>query len=340
MTATVRRIEPAGALPLDAARAADIAYQPIVSMTSFRAHGFEALTRLSSDCPFETVHALMDAAAERDELRAAERILLNRAINSFGRIEGAASTRLFCNVDNRLFDDPDMQPQVIVDMARRAGLEAANICIELSERQPPSSMEAMQRLVDLFLTHNIRIAIDDFGRGFSGLDMLMQVNPHYVKIDRAFIDGVAQSTRRQAIVSKVVGLAHSLGFLIVAEGIETEADFRTCRALGCDLAQGYLIARPSTEIGQLRLHYEPPVEVGPRGEAIAPAIAELLLDIEPLRVGDTLSQAMDRLKFKHDGNLLPVVDEHGYVHGAVYEVRRPLFPVRRFRRGFARQSRA
>lgn len=317
--ATVRRVEPIEALPLAAARTAAIAYQPIVSMSSLRAHGFEALARLSVDSPFSTIHDLMDAAADRGELLSTERILLNQSITTFGRIEGAGSTRLFCNVDNRLFDDPDVQPQIVVDMAARAGLEAANICIELSERKPPKSMEAMQRLVDLYLRHNIRIAIDDFGRGFSGLDMLMQVNPHYVKIDRAFIDGVAHSPRRQAIVSKVVGLAHSLGFQIVAEGIETEADFRACRSLGCDLAQGYLIARPSTEISHLKLNYEAAVKAAPRAEVIPPAVRELMLEVEPLRLGDAIGKAIIRFKSSTERSLLPVVDEHGYVHGALYE---------------------
>ena len=314
-----RLLAPSAGDPIAAAKAVDVAFQPIVSMATLRAHGFEALSRLPADSAFPSVHAIMDSASEQGLLRAAERVLLNKAIGKFGAFGGAGATRLFCNIDNRVFDDPDIEPASVVAMAARVGLEPGNICIELSERQPPRSVEALRRLVDVFLRHNIRIAIDDFGRGFSGLDMLMQVNPHYVKIDRAFIDGVAQSPRKQAIVGKVSALAHSLGYLIVAEGVETEADFRTARDLGCDLAQGYLIARPDTNIAVLRLGYDQMVTGGTAKRGIAPQIAEMISDLEPLKLTDPLSAAIERFKTRTVPGLLPVVDEHRYVHGAIYE---------------------
>lgn len=304
---------------LAAASSADIAFQPIVSTASLRAHGFEALARLPDDCGFASVHALMDAAADGGPLRSAERILLAKSIGKFGGFSGAGATRLFCNVDNRVFDDPEVEPSQLVAMAARAGLEPANICIELSERQPPKSIDSLRRLVDVFLRHNIRIAIDDFGRGFSGLDMLMQVNPHYVKIDRAFIDGVGQSPRKQAIVGKVAGLAHSLGLLVVAEGVETETDFRAARDLGCDLAQGYLIARPTVAVNALRIAYDAVVAADTARRGIAPGIAEMVADVKPLGLTDPLRVAIERFKSRTEPGLLPVVDDHGYVHGAIYE---------------------
>ena len=318
MSGAVARVE-TSLDPLVWAAAADIAYQPIISMRSLRALGFEALCRLPAESPYASAHALLDAAADAGTLRDAERSLLGNAIVKFARFAGASEARLFCNIDNRVFDDAEVRPETIIDIARASGLQPANICIELSERRPPESVEALARLVDVFLKHNVRIAIDDFGQGFSGLDTLLRVNPHYVKIDRAFIDGLARSPRQQAIVSKVAGLAHSLGLIVVAEGIETESDFRAARDLGCDLGQGYLIARPDVSLPQLRMSYDR-VLAGDRREASIPRqVAELVSDVQPLQLDDLMADVVARFKSVGAPDFIPVVDRHRYVHGAVYQ---------------------
>jgi diguanylate cyclase (GGDEF)-like protein len=296
----------------------EIAYQPIVSMTSLRTHGFESLARLPENSHFPDILALLDAASIQGTLREVERTLFAKSINKFGHFSGASSARLFCNIDNRVFDHEDVAPQIIVDLAKAAGLQPANICIELSERRPPN-VDALCRMVDLFLKHNVRIAIDDFGQGHSGLDTLMRISPHYVKIDRAFIDGLAKSPRQQAIVSMVTGLAHSLGFMVVGEGVETESDFRILRDLGCDLAQGYLIAKADIDLGTLRESYGHALEGEVRIDVIPPQISGMLTEIEPLFLGDLIAKAVDRFKSGNAVDFIPVIDKHCYVHGAIYE---------------------
>jgi EAL domain-containing protein (putative c-di-GMP-specific phosphodiesterase class I)/GGDEF domain-containing protein len=296
----------------------EIAYQPIVSTTSLRTHGFEALARLPFDSEFPDILALLDAASNQGTLRLVERALLTKSIDKFSQFAGASSARLFCNLDNRIFDDAEVSPQVIVNLAKAAGLQPANVCIELSERQPPN-VDALGRMVDLFLKHNLRIAIDDFGQGHSGLNTLMRISPHYVKIDQAFINGLAKSPRQRAIVSMVVGLSHSLGYLVVGEGVEDETDFRALRDLGCDLAQGYLIARPDTHLGSLRDTYGHVVQGEVRIDAIPPKISAMLTTIEPLQLGSSIAKAVDRFKTGSVVDFIPVVDQHHYVHGAIYE---------------------
>ena len=305
--------------PLHALGRAQVAFQPIVSTTSLAAHGFEALARLDAGSAFASVHELLDAAEGNGQLRLAERTLLTTSLTQFSRFNGAAASRLFCNLDNRVFDNAQMNPAYIVHLARRLGLEPANLCIELSERQPPQSVEGFRRLVDLFLRFNVRIAIDDFGQGYSGLDMLMQVNPHYIKIDKAFITDLGDNSRKQAIVNKVAGLAHSLGLVVIAEGVETESEFRMARDLGCDLAQGFLIARPTLDLRDLRMDYSNQARFPSSSPAIAEPISELMETVEPLTLSDCLRDAIERFKSRSVKGMLPVVDEHGYVHGAIYE---------------------
>ena len=297
----------------------DHAFQPIVGTTSLRAHGYEALARLPEGSGYRDILHLLDDLADHDQLLVGERSLLRSAMTKFARFPGAAAARLFCNVDNRVFDSGKLSPERLVRFGASLGLSPANICIELNERQRPRSVEALERTVAMFLRHNVRFAIDDFGQGVAGLDTLMRVDPHYLKLDRAFIDGLASDPRKQAIVSKMAGLSHSLGLLAVAEGVEREADFLCARTLGCDLAQGFLIARPTQALAELRTQYGSRA-LSPTGATEgSSAVESLLTDIQPLHMGDAIEEAVERFRSGSDADFIPVVDEHEYVHGAVFE---------------------
>ncbi len=155
--------------------------------------------------------------------------LLTRAIGNFSRFEGAGGAQLFCNIDNRSYDAAPPTPSNIAEVMRHCGLKTSNLCLEISERGPIESSASLMRTIELLCDMDVQIALDDFGIGMSGLYMLMTIEPDYVKIDRAFVADIAANSRKQAIVAKLCGLAHALGFMTVAEGIESEADFRMAR---------------------------------------------------------------------------------------------------------------
>jgi diguanylate cyclase (GGDEF)-like protein/PAS domain S-box-containing protein len=90
----------------------------------------------------------------------------------------------------------------------------------------------------------VRIAIDDFGTGFSSLGQLRHFPVDMIKVDRSFIHGMEEETKDAAIAANLVTLAHALGVLAIAEGIESDGQLASLRGLGCDLAQGFLFARP------------------------------------------------------------------------------------------------
>lgn len=310
---------------LDWVNSADVAFQPIVSTQSLRVHGFEALSRLPKHAPFDSITTLLDAAAAKQVLREVERTLLTKAISKFARYDAAFKSRLFCNVDNRVFDDIDASPATIVEHVRSVGLRPNNLCIELSERVPPESEERLAQLVEIYQKHNVRIAIDDFGRGFSGLETLMLVNPHYVKIDQCFVRNIHTQVRQQAIVEGVVRMAHSLGLHVVAEGVEQEDELRILREIGCDFVQGYLIARPSTDLNTLRQNYAGNLTNTVKTHEVASKVAALVDRVEPLQMGQPIADAVARFKEGRPYAFLPVVDEDRIVHGAIFkEDLRPL----------------
>src|SRR5207248_9466083 len=89
-----------------------------------------------------------------------------------------------------------------------------------------------------------RLSIDDFGTGYSSLSQLRQFEVDELKVDRSFVQGLGRDAEDSSIVAAVVNLAHGLGLSAVAEGVETSEQSRQLRLIGCDLAQGFLFAKP------------------------------------------------------------------------------------------------
>jgi EAL domain-containing protein (putative c-di-GMP-specific phosphodiesterase class I) len=92
------------------------------------------------------------------------------------------------------------------------------------------------------------LSIDDFGTGFSSLEQLARVPYTELKIDRVFVNGVARSRQKRAVVEASIGMARKLGLDSVAEGVETAEDWKCLHALGCDMAQGYFVAKPLSAV--------------------------------------------------------------------------------------------
>ena len=290
----------------------DYAFQPIVGTTSLRTHGLEALLRPANG---KEPGQLLDAAWACGRLPAVETALLDAAMARFAGAGFAEGTRLFCNLDNRIFGTDDTLFDAIIEASQRHGLEPNALCLELSERLAPQSAEAMQAAVVRLIAGNLRIAIDDFGTGYSGLHMLMRVQPHYVKIDRFFIDGLAHDPRKQVVVANLVRLAHSLGFMIVAEGVESEADFRAARDIGCDLAQGYLIARPTVDVGALQASYDKVIAAAPAGNRLG----EFAERVPCVAADAPIASVIAAFSSAPRARLIPVVDRDDQPLGAVYE---------------------
>jgi len=135
-------------------------------------------------------------------------------------------------------------PNRIEALLRQAKVPAHLLQLELTEtglmtstQDPIHVMHSLRRL-------GVRLAIDDFGTGQSSLAYLQRLPVHELKIDRSFVDGVDQDPKRQELLSSIIMLGHGLGLQVTAEGVENLAELEVLRRLGCDQAQGYLLAKP------------------------------------------------------------------------------------------------
>lgn len=144
------------------------------------------------------------------------------------------------NISGRTLGEPDF-----ADFAdEQAKAACGRLCFEITETAVIGNPVLALQMLDRFADAGIAVSIDDFGTGLSSLAYLKQIRGQELKIDKSIVQDVTGSQRDALIVRSTIDLAHSLGLKVVAEGVETNACFSLLAAMGCDQAQGYLIAKP------------------------------------------------------------------------------------------------
>ena len=219
-------------------------YQPKVSLIDGRLVRVEALVRWNDPTlgpiapsrfvPLAERHGLIDPLTQWG-LRTTLRQWLS------WRDEGI-DTAIAFNISALSLEHLDF-PDLVERMCRALDVPTSRLVLELTESATQPLIKLMDTLTR-FRIKGIGLAIDDFGTGFSSLMQLRQLPFTEVKIDKFFVDDATTSADSRLIVKTIIDLAHGLGLSVTAEGIETVEQLRLLRELGCDVAQGYLIATP------------------------------------------------------------------------------------------------
>lgn len=221
----------------------DVEFQPILGLSSRHYLGFEALIRPRDKTEFPGPTELF-AAAERCgssmQLDQACREIILRRFASLG-LPGT----LFLNATPRSLFDPNFQNGQTQALLRSLKLAPSRIVIEITENQKINDFSAFRKALDAFRSKGYRFAIDDLGQGMSNLRMWTEIHPDIVKIDRHFIDGIAEDGLKFQLVRAMHGMAETCGAFLVAEGVERKEDFLAVRDIGIPFAQGFFVARPS-----------------------------------------------------------------------------------------------
>lgn len=218
-------------------------FQPKLCLHSKSVCGFEALARwhhphLDILSPQVFLSRIQDHDLEGELFRT----MLDQSCGFLSRLPGSTA-RVAVNATLSTIQMPDFKG-LMDQMVAQHGLCPKRLIIELTEvganELPQSAIEALARLrmAGYFLS------IDDFGTGVSSLQRLVRIPFSELKIDRSFLRGLRCSTSAQGIISTLVSLARSLDMFTTAEGVEDDATLRCIGELGCDVAQGFLIARP------------------------------------------------------------------------------------------------
>ena len=223
-------------------------YQPIVDIVSGRLSGFEALMRWRRNDgtivpPIEFI-GIAEETGIINELGAWALQESLRELRSWiddGTVP--ATTTMSVNVSPRQIADPAFADVVRVAIDN-SGLSPHLLWLEMTESMMLEEPEMAQSTLRQIRTTGVRLALDDFGTGYSSLSLLQQFPIQRIKIDRAFVQGIADHSNDRSLVRTIIAMAQSMGLDLVAEGVETVHQLQSLRDLGCDKAQGYLISRP------------------------------------------------------------------------------------------------
>jgi len=147
------------------------------------------------------------------------------------------------NLSPRQLDQPGLAAQVAAALTE-VGLDPAQLCLEVTETAIMRDVEAGLRALNDLHAVGVALAVDDFGTGYSSLSYLKRFPLDVLKIDRSFVDGIPDEPHDLAITTAILELSRSLGLLVTAEGVETEAQRLALIDMGCSRAQGYLFGRP------------------------------------------------------------------------------------------------
>jgi EAL domain-containing protein (putative c-di-GMP-specific phosphodiesterase class I) len=146
-------------------------------------------------------------------------------------------------VSSRQFLDAGL-PAIIAEILATTGLSASNLKLEVTESVLIGDVAAACATVAGLQNIGIEWSLDDFGTGYSSLSYLQQLKVDTLKVDRSFVKRMGDGGDGTEMVRAIVELGHNLGMDVVAEGVETEAQLKGLRALGCQFCQGFLFSRP------------------------------------------------------------------------------------------------
>lgn len=232
-----------GALERDELR---LHYQPLVDLGTGRIVGAEALLRWDSpELGSVPPDVFVPLAEQTGLIVALGEWVLETACAQARDWQDTTGHRLTMavNLSARQFRQETLGPFVTGVLAR-SGLDPDCLELEITERQAFEDPEATAETLSALREAGVRCSLDDFGTGYCGLAYLTKFPATTLKIDRSFVQGIGQDGDEGAVVRGVIGLAHSLGLTVIAEGIESLDQLEFLRRHGCDQGQGYLFDRP------------------------------------------------------------------------------------------------
>ena len=217
-------------------------HQPKLDLRTGQITGVEALARWNHPTRgFIRPDLFVGMAEETGHIRALTDYVLAQAIEDQARLRAAGHDVLMSvNVSGRLIDDCAFADHAIAQVAA----SSARLCFEITETAVIGNPDVALSVLDRLAEAGIPVSIDDYGSGLSSLAYLKQIRADELKIDKAFVMSLEAGGKDALLVKSTIDLAHSLGMKVTAEGVETREGLAALQLMGCDIAQGYHVAKP------------------------------------------------------------------------------------------------
>jgi EAL domain-containing protein (putative c-di-GMP-specific phosphodiesterase class I) len=213
-----------------------MAYQPIVRVADRSLFGYEALLR-SEEKALPHPGAILDAAERLDRLDDLGRRI--RAAASAPVPQAPPGSMIFVNLHAR-----DLVDETLLSRSSPLSAIADRVVLEITERASLDGVKDARAKIAELRSMGYRIAIDDLGAGYAGLTSFATLEPEFVKLDMSLVRDVDKNPTKEKLIRSMTSLCKELGMMVVAEGVETIQERDVVVSLGCDLLQGYLLAKP------------------------------------------------------------------------------------------------
>ncbi|AXH09624.1 EAL domain-containing protein [Malaciobacter halophilus] len=222
-------------------------FQPIIDMNSESIFGYEALVRgvmPNGDLVYPDV--LFEKSARNDMDFNFDRLCRENALKTTAVKK--VDAKVFINFIPTTIYDPKFCLASTVKWARQLEFDPKNIVFEVVETQKVQDKEHLKTILNYYREQGFLIALDDVGEGYSSLNMIIDLKPDIIKVDRNIINNIDKDEMKRSVYKALRNLAMENDIKILAEGVETPYELATLKNIGLDYAQGYYFAKPTAEI--------------------------------------------------------------------------------------------
>ena len=224
-------------------------FQPVVDLRSGEIHRAEALMRWAHPARGPIPPDVFIPLAEQSSLICdLGDIAFTRTIAALGILRGVdPDFQIGVNLSPAELREPESRHQRRIDSVTESGLPGSAIIVEITEGILLSHDPTVDANLEVYRAAGMRFAIDDFGTGYSSLASLQQLDVHFLKIDRSFVEPLAPDNASHALCQAIIVMANKMSIAVIAEGVENQLQHDLLTEAGCDYAQGFLYARPLSQ---------------------------------------------------------------------------------------------
>jgi EAL domain-containing protein (putative c-di-GMP-specific phosphodiesterase class I)/GGDEF domain-containing protein len=224
-------------------------FQPIISLKDAGILGYEALSRGPANSMLESPSSLFDVAKVYGKLWELEFSCRIKALESISK--KTEDINIFLNVDPHIMDDDKFKKGFTKEFLKQFNIKAENVIFEITEKNSVADARSFKKVIEHYKEQGYKIAIDDAGSGYSGLNLIADIHPHFIKLDMNLIRDIDKDGLKHALIKTFCDFCTITDIKVIAEGIETENEMNTLIDLGVNFGQGYFIQKPLPDLYDL-----------------------------------------------------------------------------------------
>lgn len=250
---TIRHISQSIALNnIIAQEAMNTYFQPIYDVKNNTTFGFEALNRPIALRLFQTADIFYEFVGRTDKVFLFECFCRNLSLVRYHKkllnYNTTKDFTLFINIHPNVLLDKNYHSGETRALLEKLNISPEQVVFELTERSAVGDFEEFARVLSHYRSQGYRIAVDDVGSGYNSLKTLIYLKPEFIKLDRSLIQNIDQHKAQQQLLTVILNYAIESGTKVIAEGIETRAEYEFIQSVGVHYAQGYAIGRPHDDL--------------------------------------------------------------------------------------------